>query len=434
MKTKSLKKLVRMLSKNEGISLIPIIVIMVLMSIMGGVFTSIMGGWKLSAPVTINSNKAYYLAETAAMFALQDAKYRFFSTKADGTPIFPHETTGIRTDPYIVSDSGTETAEYWIERPYFDPFPFSTNFTVDLGRGNNDDIITGTNDDEDDSDDDSDDDDITAANDVNSDSYSDVYTIIATGKVIRGTATVAKRQIKIKATITDNIDNPVDSGIHAEGSIRGGGTDAFRIWMNGLDVGTDTASVAFSSSIYATSADGQASGSRTDVVYQPPEDSDPPDLDEEFFKAIATDQVHYNPTISAGSTYPVSSTSFYYHNVDTDYNTPNITYIDGDLGNTATPLNGVTLYGIYYVTGDIVLEGNIKVKGILIGNNNIKLSASGAADPHLEGGIIQLGSGGQVWGAEDPTTVLINDVFFDALNNTVPNITIQSFQEAMSAN
>ena len=85
----------------------------------------------------------------------------------------------------VVSSFGTETAEYWIERPYLlgTPPPYSTNSTVDLDRGNNDDIITGANDDEDDEDDDSDDDTVNVTTDVNSDGFSDVYTIIATGKV-----------------------------------------------------------------------------------------------------------------------------------------------------------------------------------------------------------------------------------------------------------
>ncbi|MCP4272211.1 MAG: hypothetical protein GY781_09625 [Gammaproteobacteria bacterium] len=399
------------------------------MSIMGGVFTSIMGGWKLSAPLTINSNKAYYLAETAAMFALQDAKHRFFSTKTDGTPIFPHETTGIRTDPYIVSDSGTETAEYWIERPYFaGTSPYSTNSTVDLNRGNNDDIITGTNDDEDVDDDDDDDTTVDGTTDVNSDGFSDVYTIIATGKIKRGTATIAKRQIKIKATITDNNAAPVDSGIHVEGSLEGSGSGAFKIWQDGQTVATDTPVVTFSNGTYATSNDAPYSGSRAGVVYQPPADSDPPDLDEEFFKAIAADQAHTNPSPPNNSTYPVGSSSFYY---DAPTNTiPNVTYINGDL-----ITNNVTLYGVYYVTGLVRMQGNMHVEGIIIGNSTIKLSASSAAsDPHLEGGIIQFGGTGHIWGAGNPSTIQINDAFFDALNNTIPDIRIQSFQEAMSAN
>jgi hypothetical protein len=437
MKTKYLKKLTEKLNGNDGVSLIAIMTMLVIMSVMGGVFSSVMGRWKLSAPANINSSKALYLAETAVMFALQDAQNRFFSKDATGTPLFPSATTGTRDNPYVVSSSSTESAEYWIERPYSGASPYSTNSTVDLGRGNNDDIITGTNDDEDVEDDDSDDDDTTGTNDANSDGYSDVYTIIATGKVLIDgtTTTIAKRQIKIKATITDNFGDPVASGIHAAGSIRGSGSGAFQIWQDSLDVGDDDPSVTFSNGTYADSDAVPDSGSRADVVYQPPAD-DPPDLDEEYFKAVAADQGHYNPTIPNNTTYPVGSNSFYSYFVDADNNMPNITYIDGNLGDQATgALEGVTLYGIYYVTGNIALQGNIQVEGILIGNNDIKFSASGAAsDPHLEGGIIQLGSGGKVWGAGNPTTVLINNAFFDALNNTMPTITIQSLQEAVSAN
>ena len=76
MTKKSLKKFTVLLNRNEGIAILPIIVVMVLMSIMGGIFSHTMGLWKRSAPATINSMKAYRLAETAAMFALQDASYQ----------------------------------------------------------------------------------------------------------------------------------------------------------------------------------------------------------------------------------------------------------------------------------------------------------------------------------------------------------------------
>ena len=75
---KLLKNLAGLLKRREGLSLIAIVALIVIMSVMGGVFSHIMGRWKLSAPATINSSKALYLAETAVMFALQDAKYRFY--------------------------------------------------------------------------------------------------------------------------------------------------------------------------------------------------------------------------------------------------------------------------------------------------------------------------------------------------------------------
>ena len=110
MTTKTLKKFTELLNRSEGISIVPIIVVMVIMSVMGGVFTSIMGDWKISAPMTINSNKAFCLAETAAMFALQDASYRFFSKDASGCPNFPACGSGTRSTPFVVSSSSTETA------------------------------------------------------------------------------------------------------------------------------------------------------------------------------------------------------------------------------------------------------------------------------------------------------------------------------------
>ena len=119
MTIKSLKKFTVLLNRNEGIAIVPIIVIMILMSIMGGIFTHTMGVWKLSAPLTINGNKAYYLAEVAAKHALQDANYRFFSMNSSNAPDFPDgPTSAKRSAPYAVLDNGTETAEYWIERPH----------------------------------------------------------------------------------------------------------------------------------------------------------------------------------------------------------------------------------------------------------------------------------------------------------------------------
>lgn len=388
MTTKSLKKFTELLNRSEGLSLIAIVVLMVIMSVMGVVFTSIMGTWKISAPTTINSTKAFYLAETAAMFALQEARYKFYGGSFD---------SGTSDAPRVVLNSDTERATFWIEKP---------GLTDDGGS-------------DDDSDDDIDDD--------LDDGVSDLYTIIATGKVIRDGSTVAKRQIKIKAYITPNTASPVEPGIHAEGSIRGSGSGAFKIWMDGLDVSSVSPSVAFSNGTYDNSESGQYSGSRTDVIYQASA-FDSPDLEEEFFKAVATDQGHYNPTIPNNSTYPVGSSSYYY---DAPTNTiPNITFISGSLD-----CRNVTLYGIYYVKGAVAMQGNMQVKGIMIGESDIKLSASAAAgDPHLNGGIIQLGASPlKIWGAGTPSTVKINNDYFDALNNTIPIITVVSHQEAISA-
>ncbi len=397
---KFLRNFTGVLKRNEGLSLIAIVALIVIMAVMGGVFSHIMGRWTLSAPATINSSKALCLAETAVMFALQDARYRFYGGS------FNHGTSGT---PYIVHSSDTEEANYWFERPDSDDDGDSAS------DGSSDSSDSGS---DDGSDDDADD----ASNPTR-------YTIIATGKVIRDGTTVAKRQIKVKATITQSPPTLAKPGIHAEGSIRGSGSSAFRIWQDGVVINADedNYNVAFSNGTYADSDAAPSDGSRilpVQTIYQTPGDS-APDLDEEFFKAMAEDQGHYNPTVTDG--YPGNS-SYYY---DTPTNTiPNITYISGSL----SPCNNKTLYGIYWIKGDISLGGNFQVNGIIICEGDVKVSASNAApNPHLDGGIIQYGSG-QVWGAGNPTTIQINDDFFNALNNAIPVITVESWQEAISAN
>jgi hypothetical protein len=412
MTTKSLKKFTELLNRSEGLSIIPIIAIMVIMSVMGVVFTSIMGGWKISAPMTINSSKAYNLAETAAMFALQDASNRFFSKNASSVPNFPSTSPiGERSSPFIVSSiatsNGTETAEYWIERP----FP-SGNNTVDLVGG----VNRGDNDDDDSSSDDDvvdDDLDDSVANNT-------LYTIIATGKVFRNGTTVAKRQIKIKATITDNNISPIAPGVHAEGGLRGTGGSGFSIKMDGSAV----PDVSFGASNYPTSASPPDSGNRAGVVYQMPADS-PPILDADTYKAMAIDQGHYySANFSPGNNYP--NTSYFY---DAPINTmPNITFVEGNLS-----ANSKTIYGIFYVKGYIDLNGAHEVHGILIGEGDIDLNG-GPFDPDIDGGVIQLGSGGYIKGNGSPVNININNDFFNFMNNTIPDINIVSWQEAVSAN
>ncbi len=417
---KIFKKLTWMLSRNEGISLTPIIAVMVIMSVMGGVFTSIMGDWKVSSPVTINSSKAYYLAESAAMFALQDAQYRFFSKDTTGTPLFPSATTGTRSAPYVVSSSGTETAEFWIERPYLaGTSPYSTNSTVDLDRGNNDDIITGTNDDEDIVDDDGDDATIiNNATDVSNplDGFSDVYTIIATGKVKSGTTTVAKRQIKIKATIIPSPTTTITPGVHTEGIIQGGGSSG----NPHIDItnGTLTTSFAGGDDNNISNPDPEAG-----LVYR-----SPPVLDENMFKILSTNQGHnQSGTFTATDDYPESGNPSYYYDAPTD-TMPNITHIDGNLRS----IGNRVIYGVYWVTGWVDLSGGTVVHGIIICEGN--LTQNGGAGDEIDGGIIQYGSTNTLASNGNNVDITINSDFFDALNATMPIITVQSLHEAVSAN
>ncbi len=416
MKTKSLRKLARMLASNDGISLTPIIAIMVIMSVMGGVFTSIMGNWKVSAPLSINSSKAYYLAETAAMFALQDAKYRFFSVNTTGTPLFPSATTGIRSAPYVVSSSSTERAEFWIERPYLPgTSPYSTNSAVDLNRGNNDDVITGTNDDEDNVDDDGDDTTVSSTTDKNGDGFSDVYTIIATGKVLVDGTTIAKRQVKIRATIIPT-DITIDPGVYTEGIIQGGGPSG----NPHIDITNGTLTTSF------------AGGDDNNISNPDPEAGlvfrSLPELDENMFKILSTNQVHnQSGTFTATDDYPESGNpSFYY---DAPANTmPNITHIDGNLRS----IGNRVIYGVYWVTGWVDLSGGTVVHGIIICEGDF--TQNGGAGDEIDGGIIQYGSTNTLASNGNNVDVSINTGFFDNLNATMPKIEIQSLQEAVSDN
>lgn len=423
MKIKFLKKLAGKLSRNEGISLTPIIAIMVIMSIMGGVFTSIMGNWKVSAPVTINSSKAYYLAETAAMFALQDAKNRFFSVDNTGTPSFPSTTTGTRAVPYVVSSSSTESSEYWIERPYLSTSPHSTNSAVDLDRGNNDDAKTLTDDDIDDDDDD-DNDTLIYGNptDVSSpsDSFSDVYTIIATGKVKRAGVVVAKRQVKIKATIVPNTNADVAPGVHTEGAISGTGPPNNSHFD--MDNPTSGANVTYGNGdslpLAPTSPGGFAD--ENGIVYR-----DKPNLDSEVFKAMAIDQGHYHASdFPASDDYP--NGSYYYSG-----SVPNIVYVDGNL-----TINGnKVIYGVYWITGNTtVFNGNYQVNGIIICEGDLTMNGGGSQTPNMDGGIIQYGTSSTLTGNGNPVDIDINEQFFTDMNNALPIVRVVSSQEAVSAN
>ncbi len=415
MTTKSLKKFADFINRNEGISLTPIIAIMVIMSVMGGVFTSIMGDWKVSAPVTINSSKAYYLAEAATMFALQDAKFRFFSTQTDGTPIFPSATTGIRSAPYIVSSNGTETAEFWIERPYLaGTSPYSTNSDVDLDRGNNDDDTTLADDDivDDDIDDD------TIINNVTDvsvplDGFSDVYTIIATGRVIRGGTTVSQRQIKTKVTIIASPSATVAPGVQTSGDIIGTG--------GGFGMTNDDGSIVTS---FGTPGANNNTGPdpETGIVIRPAQP-----LDVNFIKSIATDQGHYNNwdlTVgNANDDYPEPSNPSYYYDSPTD-TMPNFTYVENDL----TVGSNRKAFGVIWVKGDVVLNGTATMDAVIICEGDVTFNGNS----NLLGGIVHYGS--EINGNGNPTAITIENDFFRDMSRSMPIVVVQSLQEAVSAN
>jgi hypothetical protein len=413
MTIKSLKKFTVLFNRNEGGSLIPIVMIMVVMALMGGVFTSIMGVWKQSAPVTINSKRASYLAETAATYALKDASYRFFSVDADSTPpgkpLYPSATTGTKSAPFFVVNNGTETAQYWIERPYR-----SFNTSVDeypsgVHRGDNDD--DGVDDDDDGVDDDDDD----GSKDSKDPDMKRRYTIIATGKVIKDGITVAKRQVKVKAIISDNSVAELKPGVHTDGHICGTGSN-----QNHFDIDNPTTGANVT---YDIDCDTPTSGSEDDLIYRPSKQ-----LDANMFKAMAQDQGHYIDIVGSWTVpddYP--NGSYYYTG-----NVPNFIFVEGDV----SLIGNRTIYGVYWIAGntDTDFSGGCQLNGIFICHGDINMNGGGAASPNLNGGIISYGDLNNLTGSGSPVDIEINEDFFSALNSAMTIVTVESWQESVSAN
>ncbi len=162
MNKKWLNKFIKKLNRSDGTAIMAFIAMIMVMTIMGGAFASIVGGWRMSAPYERNSNRASQLASSAATFALQEAK-NDIGTLNYGTHLVPFE---------VYDDGNGGIAEYWIEMPLVND--------DDTGHPNDDEV-----------DDDDDDFAIIPAN-IN------LHTIIASGRVENGDGdTVARRQVKI---------------------------------------------------------------------------------------------------------------------------------------------------------------------------------------------------------------------------------------------
>ncbi|HHT9117586.1 MAG TPA: hypothetical protein ACFYD1_03055 [Candidatus Hypogeohydataceae bacterium YC38] len=371
------------LRRREGISLMALIAVMVIMAVTGSIFGTFMGRWKVSAPMEINSLKAFCLAETALMFALEDAKYRFFGGSFN---------RGTRSSPRSLVSSST----YWFELP--SPNAFGASASDDKTSGSEDDDV----------------------DDDNDDSTANLYTIIATGKVKRGSTAVATRQIKVKATIVNDTSKSVLPGIYTDGDIRGTGGSGFNMFK---DDGDSVRDVEFGNTVYDDSSDPPESGSRDGIVYQAPAYSAPV-LDVNIIKALATDQGHYQiGGFTPANNYP--NGSFYYSGT-----VPNITYVNGDMD----VIGSRAIYGIFWVTGAVTVSGNAEVYGIIIGNSDITMNGGGGSDIELFGGIIQYGSTSRLTGNGSPVDIKINNAYFSAIDSIWARVTVNSWQEAVSAN
>ncbi len=175
-----LKRFIEKLNRSDGVAIMAIVALMLMMTILGGVFASIMGGWQVSAPYAINSNRASQLANSAATFALQEAK-----NNIAGTVVCGNRTSKVSV---LSNDGNGGSAYYWIECPGNSGTPYAND---DQTGGIDDDIV------DDDLDDNSTQPNYIASDDLDLNGVSDLYTVIATGKVVSGATTVARRQIKV---------------------------------------------------------------------------------------------------------------------------------------------------------------------------------------------------------------------------------------------
>jgi hypothetical protein len=307
-----------------------------------------------------------------------------------------------------VYSSSTEEASYWFERP---------------GAGfSHDDKASKEDDDE--VDDDGDDN--VSADDVDGDGVSDLYTIIATGKIKRGTDTVAKRQIKVFVYIIPSPSVTVAPGIHEDGVIDGTGPPN-NAHLD-IDNPTTLANVTY--------------GDDADVVTSGQERGPPPELDIVFrpavvidyniFKAMAEDQGHYHGSdFSVPNGYPNNS-YFYIGDGTSPSDVPNVTFIQGDMD-----VNGnMEIYGVYWVRGNatVVMNGNYRINGIIICEGNLTMNGGGMTAPNMDGGIIQYNATSQLIGNGQPVDIDINEGYFDFLNWSIPIVTVKSWQEAVSKN
>jgi hypothetical protein len=254
------------------------------------------------------------------------------------------------------------------------------------------------------------------------------HTIVATGRVINGGVTVAKRQIKVFADIRQSAVGNIAPGVHTEGAIHGNGVAGYEMWKDGSNVNVDPPDAAFNNnyadSTVALDADGDGVDDRDGIVYQSPAYT-PPVIEKEVFIALAKSQGHFHSgDFAPGNNYP--NGSFYYSG-----DAPNIVYVTGNLLFSGDRV----VYGVYYVeNGTVSMGGNCQLQGIVFCNNNFAAEGGGNKSPNLVGGIIQYGGLTELGGNGNPVEILIDNTFFQKLEQEQPFIDIPVWQQSVSLN
>ncbi|MFQ5752368.1 MAG: hypothetical protein ACE5HI_10260 [bacterium] len=133
-----------------------------------------------------------------------------------------------------------------------------------------------------------------------------------------------------------------------------------------------------------------------------------PDMDNQALIDMATSQGHVETGSEFNPTHGYPNFNFYFSG-----STPNVTYVQGDM----RVQGGRTVYGIYMVEGDIVLDGSSRVEGVLymVDPDNIVIHGGGSpTQSSVTGGIV---ANGDVDGTGNHITVHYNPEYMQKFGN-----------------
>lgn len=74
------------------------------------------------------------------------------------------------------------------------------------------------------------------------------------------------------------------------------------------------------------------------------------------------------------------------------------------------------------------------MQGLVFCEGNFTANGGGNKSPNLYGGVIQYGGGTIMRGNGNPVEIQISDTYFSAMRGMIPSITVESWQETVSAN
>jgi len=131
-----------------------------------------------------------------------------------------------------------------------------------------------------------------------------------------------------------------------------------------------------------------------------------PEIDEATLAAMSTAQGHDQGAAEFNPADGYPNGSFY----QPDGITPNVTHVLNDL----KVQGGRTVYGIFVVEGDVILNGNSRVQGVIYLPNPTSMIIHGGGDPSessITGGIV---SHGDIWGTGNHISVTHGPEFMRA--------------------